>query len=1003
MMKRLLPPYSFWHYNLFHEMVTYTLGCLIVYLTLTITLDELQEQYLKRQVGDASQVGLFLQNHLNQARDTLVIFASLPPDEQSTAVADLLPAFSDLYRLDAEWNVLEIFKSIPSSQVFHGFSFRLGGLREYLAQQNPQNALSHMMRGYEDSRASVYHAVGLPGERYLGRLDLGYLEEFLQQFTSFSGTPALLVTNDGFVMLSSDSQLRIPAIDIDTWSTTPRIDRPFVLHNQNWIPVLSAPLDINAHVVTLISTQSLEEQRTFLLAFLFISLLSITILLVLKNIRLRQLFIIPFEAFAERMHALERGQFPMIQTIQEPTPFRELVVIQERFHAMSRAIQERERSLAEISQQAQAASLAKTAFLANMSHEIRTPMNAMLGLTQYLKQEALHPEQQAIVHNLYEASASLLAILNDILDLSKIEANEITIENRPFSVAEMLQQIHNLFAMQAAAKGLILRIASLPPTSGLLLGDATRIQQVLTNLVSNAIKFTPAGRVELRVQTIEEHPDTPLFQFTIQDTGIGISQVQLKNLFSPFFQVDQTATRQFGGTGLGLSICKRLVDLMGGTIQVQSQLGIGSAFCVTLPLQRALQAVPLPSSCPASNPDLPQPRLRGLHVLVVDDSATNRFLLQKVLVREGARVSLAEDGAQVLSLIRDPLHTFSLVLMDVQMPILDGITAIRHIRHHLGLRDLPMIAVTAGVLGSQYEAALQAGANQVLLKPLELEQTIQCIQLLTQHVRKDPSVHASLPPAPTPSSVTPAVSPTVFPAVSPTVFPTTPKVADFPAPALPDHSPASSVCGLDMALLRLNGDQELFQHLLQVFFAEYGAAPQQILADLQRGDPTAGLRRLHSLRGTAAQLGAEVIATLAARLEAILRQDPSADMSANLTELTQHLNTLHAQSFPSAPSSRQGSSLPHPFLPLPDPVGQEKQEQQKQQEQREQQTAKPGLQHLRIALQEQDLQALDLFDVLQNDLTLLLGAQRTQQIAADLRGLRYASALQLLDHFVQDA
>ena len=391
--------------------------------------------------------------------------------------------------------------------------------------------------------------------------------------------------------------------------------------------------------------------------------------------------------------------------------------------------------------EARAASAAKSEFLAQMSHEIRTPLNGVLGLAQVLSREPLAPNQRALVERIQASGQTLLMILNDILDFSKIEAGQLRIECRPFNLASVLTRIKNLLGPAARSKGLELRIAPPADPLGLLLGDGLRLEQVLVNLTGNAIKFTEQGVVTLTIQVLEASATDVWLRFEVRDTGIGLSSEALARLFTPFTQADAGITRRYGGTGLGLSICKRLMELMGGVIRVESQVGQGSLFWFELPFPRtAGESTPDPGPGPA--PAWPaKPQLTGLQVLVVDDSAINREVVERALAQEGATVMLAADGQQAVQQLKARPEGFDAVLMDVQMPVLDGLTATRLIRSDLGLTALPILALTAGGLADQQAAAREAGANAVLTKPLDLE---QLTTTLLRWVKRQPEAAPAL-------------------------------------------------------------------------------------------------------------------------------------------------------------------------------------------------------------------------------------------------------------------
>ena len=495
---------------------------------------------------------------------------------------------------------------------------------------------------------------------------------------------------------------------------------------------------------------------------------------------------------------------------------------------------EMEERLRQASAEAAAANAAKSEFLAHMSHEIRTPMNAVLGLAQVLERQPLAPEQRDMVGRIRSAGQSLLAILNDVLDLSKIEAGQLRIEPRPFELGALLANVDSLMGESAHAKGLVLRVEQpgLPP--GRLLGDGLRIEQILFNLVGNAIKFTERGEVALRVRADEVSDAALRLRVEVRDTGIGIAADALARLFTPFTQADAGIGRRFGGTGLGLSICKRLVELMGGTIGAESQPGLGSTFWFELPLARVAASVD--EAAPQPVPEgLTGPRLTGVHVLVVDDSAMNRDLVERALALEGATAMLAADGQQALEVLKGGAQGFDAVLMDVQMPVLDGLGATRRIRGELGLTALPVIAFTAGVRDEQQAAARAAGADDVLPKPMDLE---QLTQVLLRWVEPRRDAAEAVPPAASPAD-------------------------DFPA--LP---------GIDRerAMQRLGKDRAMFIGLLELFIEDNAGVVALARADLARGDTDAAARRMHTLRSNAGFICALEIMEAAGALERMIEQ-----------------------------------------------------------------------------------------------------------------------------------
>ena len=646
-------------------------------------------------------------------------------------------------------------------------------------------------------------------------------------------------------------------------------------------------------------------------------------------------------------------------------------------------------ALREATRAAQAASEAKTAFLANMSHEIRTPMNAVIGLSYLMQQTRLDDEQRELLGKINTAGRTLLEVINDVLDLSKIEAGELEIEQVVFDPRALVDELSAVFQPQATQRGIGLH-TELPAALPLRLrGDAVRLRQVLSNLLSNALKFTSQGEVRLTVGVVDAGAGAdagPLrLRFAVQDTGIGMGPLVQERLFTPFMQADASITRRFGGTGLGLSIVKRLVALQGGEITVRSAPGEGSCFEVTLPFDRAsagadeampgqrpvevlvaeddavqreamlalcrrlgwraeavgdgktlvervrerrregsppealivdwrlpgidgLQALAalhgdaVPGREPAvvmvsaerrealaRAPDvaladelLDKPveasalfnavhvavarrsgdatrvllasaleaagvaRLPGVRALVVDDSDINREVAQRILVREGAEVRVARDGAEAVALLRDGADGVDIVLMDVQMPVLDGLAAARRIRGELGLKRLPLVALTAGALLSERQRALDAGMDGFVSKPFEPQALVSLLHRLVERARG------------TPLALVPRANAHV---------------------AAEDADPWPAIDGIDVrdAQRRLEGDLGLFTRLLNLLCDEFADLAQTTAPPHDPVALGALTARLHKLAGSAGLLGAQRLQQAAATAESAARRDAAPD------------------------------------------------------------------------------------------------------------------------------
>ena len=512
------------------------------------------------------------------------------------------------------------------------------------------------------------------------------------------------------------------------------------------------------------------------------------------------------------------------------------------------------------------ASKMKSTFLANMSHEIRTPLNGVVGFAELaLDEPGISGNVQNFLNKIKVSAESLLDIISDVLDISKIEAGLIKLEKEPFSLHEVLRECETIVSQRAAEKGVMLYFYAEPQVSERLIGDRARLKQILLNLLSNAVKFTNIGIVKVLTNAEEIEEGRLRVYFEVKDSGIGMSPEQIKKVFAPFAQADDSTTRKYGGTGLGLSITKSLIELMGGVLEVESAPGIGSKLGFSLDFECSLTRTGQPGFAAQPAGERPRPSFKG-EVLVCEDNTINQQVIEEHLTRVGLTVTIAANGKLGLDLVKSRLLTgrpFDLILMDIHMPVMDGLEAAHRILE-TGPSP-PIVALTANVMSIDRDKYLSQGMSGYLAKPFTAHELWDC---LDRHL---PSSSSPLP----------------VPAISP--------LPGQQSAAARGASP--SIIDQTLGLERAADDPRLYHRLQANFLQDQSAASEKFRQALEAGDVKLAHRIVHTLKSVASTIGALRLAEVARDLEQALADDRASGPldSSRLTELEAALTDVLAE------------------------------------------------------------------------------------------------------------